>query len=303
MKKGKWYVLMVALFVLVWLMVPVGAYAQSVDRIKGTMEAVNEQLEALGKDVRLEVVEYFTARDEAGQMVYFDDRTKQQGAHWVPGDPRRGGYSEIYWLSDMIEGTATGVTLADTQLAVGSAMATWDSVKCSTIPLIQLPDYGIDWGYVQYLVGMGGMPGWYADFTHAGWLPGGFFDMIGGPGASDYMLGMTFTFIWIDSSGEPTDMDNNRKRDVAFRETYYNNKFQWGINTGGPIDVETVVLHESGHGLSQDHFGKLFRTDPNGKLHYAPRAVMNSGYSGVQQDLTGTDIGGHCSIWGQWPNR
>ena len=303
MKKGKWYVLMVALFVLVWLMVPVGASAQSVDRIKGTMEAVNEQLEALGKDVRLEVVEYFTARDEAGQMVYFDDRTKQQGAHWVPGDPRRGGYSEIYWLSDMIEGTATGVTLADTQLAVGSAMATWDGVKCSTIPLIQWPDLGLDWGYVQFLVGMGGMPGWYGDFTHAGWLPGGFFDMIGGPGASDYVLGMTFTFIWIDSSGEPTDMDNNRKRDVAFRETYYNNKFQWGINTGWPIDVETVVLHETGHGLSQDHFGKLFETDANGKFHFAPRAVMNAGYTGVQQNLTATDIGGHCSIWAGWPNR
>lgn len=302
MKKGKWYVLVIMLVVMSWSMIPTGASAGSAGDIKATMEAVNEQLEAMGEDIRLEIVEYFTARDEAGQTVYFDDRTKQLGHHWVPGDPRRGGYSEIYWLSDMIEGTATGVTLADTQLAVSSAMTTWDSVKCSTIPLIQLPDDGTDWGYVQWLIGMGGIPGWYADYTHAGWLPGSFFDAIGGPGASDYILGATFTFVWVDA-GNYTDIDNNRKLDVAFRETYYNNKFQWGINTGWPIDVETVVLHETGHGLSQDHFGKLFETDANGKFHFAPRAVMNAGYTGVQQDLTATDIGGHCSIWARWPNK
>jgi hypothetical protein len=57
-----------------------------------------------------------------------------------------------------------------------------------------------------------------------------------------------------------------------------------------------------GHGLSQDHFGKIFRTK-NGKLHFAPLAVMNAVYYDVQQELKGTDVGGHCSIWGSWPNN
>ena len=265
---------------------------------------INEQLEAMGENVRLAVIEYYTACQEAGQTIYFDDRTHQLGHHFVPGDPRRGGYDDISWLSDQTEGTANGLTDVQTQSALSEAMATWDGLSCATIPLTELEDDSVDWGYVQFLSGLGGIPGWYADITHAGWVPGVFFDVVLDPGSSDYVIGVTFTFIWLDSlSGEPTDIDNNGKVDVAFREIYYNNKFPWGIDTDWPIDVETVALHETGHGLSQGHFGKLFKTEANGKLHFAPRAVMNAGYTGVQQKLTGTDKAGHCSIWAAWPNN
>jgi hypothetical protein len=264
---------------------------------------INEELEAMGENVRLAVIEYYTAYQEAGQTIYFDDRTHQLGHHFVPGDPRRGGADHISWLSDQEEGTANGVTLGDTQSAISNAMATWDGVNCSTIPLSELID-GSDWGIMQFFYGYGGLPFWYADITHAGWLPGDFFEDVLGPGSSDYVIGVTFTFIWLDSpGGDPTDIDNNGKVDVAFREIYYNNEFPWGIDTDWPIDVETVVLHETGHGLSQGHFGKLFRTEANGKLHFAPRAVMNAGYTGVQQKLKGTDEAGHCSIWASWPNN
>ena len=211
---------------------------------------------------------------------------------------------DISWLSDKGEGMASGVSLNDTQNAIGRAMTTWNSVSCAYIPLSNLPDQDKDWGYVQYLLDMGGVAGWLADYTLAGWLPGEFFDLVDGPGASDYILGVTFTFIWVDgSTGTPTDIDKNHKLDVAFRETYFNNKFPWGIDTSFPIDVESVVLHEAGHGLSLGHFGKLFRTDANGKFHFAPLAVMNAGYTGVQQVLSRTDNGGYCSIWASWPKR
>jgi hypothetical protein len=36
--------------------------------------------------------------------------------------------------------------------------------------------------------------------------------------------------------------------------------------------------------------------------HPTPLAVMNAGLAGVMQELFGTDIGGHCSLWGNWPN-
>jgi len=101
------------------------------------------------------------------------------------------------------------------------------------------------------------------------------------------ILGVTFTLIWIDGAGVPTDLDNNKKNDVAFREIYYNDNFTWAID--GNIDVETVALHEAGHGLSQAHFGDIFITDSNGKLHFSPRAVMNATYSGVQQEIAETD--------------
>ena len=79
--------------------------------------------------------------------------------------------------------------------------------------------------------------------------------------------------------------------DTAFSETYYNDAFAWGIDVSTfPFDVETVALHESGHGLSQDHFGKIFRTEANGLLHFSPFAVMNASISRQAHELTGTDL-------------
>lgn len=303
MKKGKLYGVVAAIAVVVLLVAqPADSNKKAdptVEHIRSVMTAVNAQLEAMGENARLELVEYYTDGSEAGQTVYWKYRTKQLTVHWVPGDIRRGGAYDITWLSDQVDGTANGPTLAQTQTAVDNAMATWDGVNCSTIPLTKLSDLGMDWGYIQYATGYGGFPGWYADFTHAGWLPGAFFDVIGGPGGSTSILGATYTFIWINPDGSPTDIDNNGKYDTAFRETYYNNNFSWQINAD--IDVETVVLHETGHCLSIGHFGKLFRTDANGKLHFAPRAVMNPVYTGMQQTIGATDNGGHCSIWASWP--
>ncbi len=301
MKINKRLSFLAATLLICGLMTSGQAFGQSEEEIRRMMSSVNDELAFMGENVRLAVVEYVTTGENEGQTVYFDDRAKQMGTHWVPGDPRRGGYWDISWLSDQVDGAANGLSLAETQVAVGSALATWEGVKCSTIPLIELPDFGMDWGYVQWLVGMGGVEGWYADITQAGWLPGEFFDETLGPGASGEVLGVTFTFGWVNPAGEFTDIDGDGKDDVAFREIYYNNAFTWGIGTSNPIDVETIVLHETGHGLSQGHFGKLFRTKKNGKFHFAPRSLMNTGYTGVQQHITGTDLAGHCSIWASWP--
>lgn len=96
-------------------------------------------------------------------------------------------------------------------------------------------------------------------------------------------------------------------------EIYYNNAFLW--STSAPewndeeFDVETIVLHEVGHGLSQAHFGKVF-FDGYGKklptlrhLHFAPRAVMNAVYWDTHRELLGSDVAGHCSIWATWPTH
>ena len=115
------------------------------------------------------------------------------------------------------------------------------------------------------------------------------------------VIAATFTFRFIDGAGNDTDIDNNGVPDAAFREVYYTGNFPWAV--GGNIDIQTVVLHETGHGLSQAHFGKAFVTNSNGALHFAPRAVMNAGYSGVNTAITATDNGGHCSNWGSWPSN
>lgn len=268
------------------------------EHIRGLMTRLNTQLESSGAAFRVDYAEYITSldsSDEAGQTVFFNNRgNKQLAAHFVPGDPRRGGASNITYIIDQTEGAPDALTTAQTSAAIDRAMATWNGANCSTIPIAKLPDIGgLDLGVVEFQNGLGGSPFVFADITHAGWLPGGIL--------APNVIAVTFTFIFINPDATPTDIDNNGKADTAFREILYNNAFVWNIDAN--IDVETIALHEAGHGLSQGHFGKAFINDSNGKLHFSPRAVMNAAYSGVQQGLAGTDNAGHCSIWGSWPNN
>jgi hypothetical protein len=249
------------------------------------------------KFYRVDRAEYITLVEAGaiGQTVFFNDRgNKQLDSHYVPGDLRRGGRTNITYIVDQTEGAVDNLAIAQTNAAIDRAMTTWNNVNCSTIPITKLPNVpGVDLGVVEFLSGLGGSPSNAADITHAGWLPAGLLP--------PNVIAVTFTFMFVDAAGNPTDIDNNNKIDTAFSEILYNDAFTWQIN--GDVDVETIALHESGHALSQGHFGKAFITNSNGKVHFAPRAVMNAAYSGIQQEIKGTDNGGHCSNWGKWPNN
>ena len=273
--------------------------------VSAIFDAINAGLAGTG--YMAAYAEYITSGegDQMGAtLIQKDVGNKQLSHHFVSGDPRRTWSSagtSINWIVDLAEGAATngggGLTAAQTDAAIGSAMATWQDVNCSDIPLVDDGSFNFDFGYVQALLGFGGVLGIGADLTHAGFLPGAFFDAIA-PGGSGFILGVTFTFIFTDGVN-PTDIDNNGKNDTAFREIYYNDAFPWNTN-GGNFDVETVALHEAGHGLSQAHFGNIFIK--HGSLSASPRAVMNAIYGGVLRNLKGNDNGGHCSIWASWPN-
>lgn len=273
------------------------------EALKGLMTELNAELADRGADMRVAHAEWVgrLGGEAAGQTVFANDRgNKQLGAHFVPGDARRGGGNAITYVVDQSDGaTASGLTAAETGGAIDRAMATWDEApNCSgALDIQKVEDPGFDPDILDGLLGVGGFGTPVADVTHAGWLPAG----ILGPNT----LGVTFTFVFTGADGQPTDVDGNGKSDVAFREIYYNDAFDWGIDVplGAGIDVETVALHEAGHGLSQAHFGKVFVTEANGKAHFAPFAVMNALISRQAQQLEGTDRGGHCSIWGSWPSN
>lgn len=267
--------------------------------------------ELADRGLAIHKVEYVTAADSdmQGQIVFANDRgNKQLDSHWVPNDPRRDNRANITYAIDGTEAaTANGVTAPQTIAAVDAAMTTWDDATCSDLDVTNLGVVPIEVGVVQGLLGLGDGLDVGADILHAGWLPAEFFDLLAEDG-STFILGVTFTFTFIDGLGNETDIDGNGKADVALREIYYNDAFPWGIDVTGtgatdPIDIETVVLHEAGHGLSQGHFGRIFGTLANQRLHFAPEAVMNAAVFGLKQDLLGSDTGGHCSIWGSWPNN
>jgi hypothetical protein len=258
--------------------------------VRAMVDGINDTLHSMAADYHIGQVDYYVeaGADEGGQTLYFGDvGNKQLDSHWIRGDIRRGGFSDIAYIVDQVDGAA-GLDIADTTAAIDRAMASWDDVQCSDIPIFQLsPAPGLDLGFVQYLStgGAEGLPFPIFDITHGGWMP-----------LTPGVLGITFTFVFTG-----TDDDANGKQDTAFREIYYASGVPWGIDTPGfPFDVETIALHEAGHGLSQAHFGKLFETNSNERFHFAPRALMNSGYTGVQQEVGATDLAGHCSMWGSW---
>lgn len=284
------------------------------------MDAANARLSLAGTDVRLAGIEYVTT-GENGQMgvtVFANNRgNKQLAFDFVPADPRAfwsPGTGITYAVDQGDGATDDGHTAVQTDGAIDAAMSTWDGVTCSHLPITEVGDGGNDLGVIEFFFTTeGGSTEIVADIMHAGWLPRDLFDLIQ-PNGGDIILGVTFTLAYEAGTNDPinnappfTDIDGNGKADTSFREIYYNDEFEWGIpgttGLGEPFDVETVVLHEAGHGLSQGHFGKIFRTDANGFLHFAPRAVMNAAISGQNIVITGSDEAGHCSNWAQWPNN
>lgn len=280
------------------------------DPILDLMIQINSNL--AGQGVMLEKVELLGAEEE-GRTIFFNNvGNKQLSSDFVPNDPSNAGGTEVpYWIDDTQLSTSSGMSEQETFDAMVSTMDTWDAVSCSEG--LSIPFWGTsgqDVGFVQYLTGYGGYPGYIpGTILHAGILPADFFENVLGQGSGDGTIGVTFTFIWTDDiTNEPLDIDNNRKNDVAIKEIYINDNFNFqdaphDILFDDIIDFETVVLHEVGHGLSQGHFGTAFRDSGAGRLHFSPAALMNAGYTVGRRAITMSDESGHCSNWGSWPNN
>lgn len=249
--------------------------------------------------VQLEKMEYYSA-EGAGNTVFFSDRgNKQLGSDYVPNDPRNLGGTAVPYLIDGTQlTTASGL---NTLSPLNTVRETWSNVTCSSG--LDLLDVGVsptDVGFVSNVFfGFGGSNGFFPGvIVQAGMLPSAFFDALA-PGGGNGILGVCFTLVWTE------DINGDDKGDVAIKEIYYNDRFNWQdrVTTGAGVDFETVALHETGHALSQAHFGKVSITESNGKVQFSPRAVMNAGYSGTNRVIVKTDEAGHCSNWDDWPTN
>ena len=279
------------------------------------LDAIRQQLTASGvTNVELVSAELFFSADSGGwegaTTLIANNRTHTLSSAFVPSDPRRGGSPNISYLVDQSDGSALSfasftprgiVTLpnAVTEPQIDWSMRRWqEQPACGAPTVVKVADSGADPdlidGIIQPSVYTIGTP--FADITHAGWLPPAFFNLIA-PSGGSRILGVTFTFIFVNN-GVGTDIDGDKRTDVAFREIYYNRNFGWGGDgaLSVNVDIQSVATHEAGHAYGLGHFGKVF-LDAKGVFKYAPRAVMNAVYISAYRDLAGTDNASFCQLW------
>ena len=257
---------------------------------------INEQLAAQGLGIAIESIEFLTLG--AGRP---SNRIHQQPFRWVPNDPRRlaDGTNITYMIDESAGATASGLSSADTKMALQRALSTWDSEKClSKVDVVQRADDGADntiFDSFFFPFPPFGNP-FAADIVQAGWLPRAFFEAVGGPGGGRGILAFSVTFTFTG-----TDINGDNYLDTALNEVYYNDTFgdpgddragnPWDINVNLPgIDVETVGLHENGHSLGIGHFGP------------PPAALMNPFYADINISPDPADRAGMCAVWASWPN-
>jgi hypothetical protein len=137
-----------------------GALAQTqAEGARMALETANAQLAGMGARTRISQVEWLTRAEtgQVGQTVFFSGRgNKQLNADFVPGDPRRGGRTNILYLVDQSDGAAVGgLTNADTEAAIDRAAASWNDVACSNIPIEKAPDTGVDPDAADFFFGGG----------------------------------------------------------------------------------------------------------------------------------------------------
>jgi hypothetical protein len=224
-----------------------------------------------------------------------DGTKKAVGRNFVLADGSRLTYMHVTPLLAAIgAGNAEG--------AIDASFQTWDDQQCTTLDVVKRPWNGGNPSAILAIPGLAPVSVFSADIVTMGYLPGALFDAVLGPGASASVLGVTFTFVFLESAGGPeSDIDGDGRIDTALKEVWYNNAFDWTLSgLGNDIDVETVALHENGHALELGHYGKISGTLANLRLHASPRAVMNAAILGTLRSPKGTDNAAFCGNFGEW---
>lgn len=253
------------------------AFGQEPSDAFTVMMSSGDGLRAQGMDYQLQQIDFFGREGaHASARVWMHD------FQWVPGDGRRGSQGTgLTYLID--EGGAAAGELSIDQVidAADRAAATWSKDSCAkSLKLKRTAWDGSDATVFDFLLEVGefGNP-FQGDVVIAG------FSTEMAELFSDDTIAFAVTFVFVDGSGTPTDIDKDGNMDTALSEIYLNPSMDWSAGGGGEgIDIETTLLHELGHSMGVGHLGA------------PPEGVMNPVYSGVRLDLAKIDHAALCTV-------
>ena len=296
------------------------------ETVSSIFDQVNADLAASGSNrraVRAELMLDGNGWDGAtSAIIIADHRSRGIGSEWVKGDPRRDGRIGVTYAVGSNTSAATPpftrdagstvvrpTTAAEQDAYIEEGMTAWRNVGCSAKAIARVPvPAGTDPDYLdQFFRGVPAGSANYAqpaDIVQSGWQPSSWFRTLAGGVAGNSIIGVTFTFVYVNGAGARTDIDGNGRFDLALAEIYYNQRFLWNNGTGGGVDFFSIITHETGHALGLGHFGKVFVTKRDGAdglqiadLKYAPYAMMNAVYVTGRNELAGADRSVFCALW------
>lgn len=264
--------------------------------------------------------------EHKGQIVIVSQDVGNQSYpfHWVESDARRHAADglELYYTIDHTE-LPRGISWRDTEHAIESAVATFNDVNCAkNFELVRVEsDPTTDYGWIQNQLGVGGSATLLPDITFAGWVGQDFFNNLGLPESMGVGIPVVFgpddsTPVWgfdvLEPGGDFSDTNGDGKYDKAATEIYFNSSADFVVdddelgNTLFAIDLESIVLHELGHALGMDHFGRTkIILDENGDfvdllINRNSANVMNTNNYFVNRIITGSDKAAFCGQWAKW---
>ncbi len=285
-------------------------------QVLALMQSINNHLAAQGQNFAVEAIEFLTIGSARPSS-----RLLQLPFRWVPNDQRRlaDGTNITYLVDATFQGTISGVSAAATEAEIDASFATWEAEQAlQKVDIIKRADPGSDVSISDEIIESilslppgtldpepdPGFP-FFADIVHVGWYSRDIFDAFvpnGGDFIGAFALGAIFGTFDPQGNFIPSDINGDNYLDLAIVEVYYNDNlgdpngtlpgFPWttGQLPFPSIDVQSIALHENGHGLCIGHFGP------------PPAALMNPGYPGPQITPLPTDQAAMNAVWSSWPN-